>query len=368
MKVKRYDYKGQFGDELSSVLDDIAAMLISGHYVLSEEVTAFEQQFAEYLNASHVCGVNSGTDALVLALHALDIGPGDEVITQANTFHATVAAICHRGATPVLVDVDAESFLMNTAQVASAITPRTKAIIPVHLYGKPTPMAELFDLSAKHGISIIEDAAQAHGARLGMRRVGTIGHIGCFSFHPSKNLAAAGDAGALCTDDDVLHQRIVELRGLGQRGQNHHVRVGWNSKLDAIQARVLSAKLPHLDAWNQSRRDLASTYREGLANLDIAFQSVDEDEEHVYHLFQIRLRDRDRLLNYLQESGIDAVTRYPNAIHCQPAFADFGWKRGQFPVAEALADQLLCLPIRPGMPSAETHYVIERTRSFFGRQ
>ena len=214
-------------------------------------------------------------------------------------------------------------------------------------------------------IAVIEDAAQAHGARLGGRAAGTFGEIGCFSFHPSKNLAAAGDGGALATNSDALAESISRLRNLGQCGSNNHVTVGLNSKLDAIQARILSWKLPRLDAWNRARREAAARYRERLSDLPVRFQSVAPGEEHVYHLFQVRTDSRDELLAHLRESDVDAVLRYPTPIHLQPAFADCGWRPGQFPVAERLARELLCLPIRPDLSVEETDYVCDRIREFF---
>jgi dTDP-4-amino-4,6-dideoxygalactose transaminase len=347
-----------------SLLAEIRQMLIGGQYILTDHVAEFERGFADYLGVPHVRRVNCGTDALLIALKALDVGPGDEVITQANTFHATVAAIRHAKATPVLVDADEESFLIDESQISSAITARTRVILPVHLYGKPTPMRSLSDLARRKGLRVIEDAAQAHGARIEGRRAGAFGDIGCFSFHPSKNLAAAGDAGAIAGSSEVA-ERVRRLRELGQCGQNNHVTLGFNSKLDAIQARVLSWKLPQLDAWNSDRRRIAAMYRERLSELPIGFQSVTCGEEHVYHLFQIRTEDRDRLMRHLQRAGIDAVVRYPAPIHLQPAFSDCGWRLGQFPVAERLAKELLCLPIRPDMTLEEVDYVCGNVAGFF---
>ena len=365
MKVTRYNYPYQFTDQLPELVNDIEAMLRDGQYVLSKHVSDFENLFAEYLETSHVSGVNSGTDALVIALRALGIGPGDEVITQANTFHATVAAICLVGATPVLVDVDPDSYLIDGSQLERAFTSATRAIIPVHLYGKPSPMDVVMSFAEVHDLRVIEDAAQAHGARIDGRRVGTFGDFGCFSFHPSKNLAAAGDGGAICTNDESLLEKVNVLRGLGQQSQNHHIAVGYNSKLDAIQARVLSAKLPHLDQWNAMRREVAQRYRDGLSALPLQFQSDNVREEHVYHLFQIRTRHRDQLVEHLRSSGVDAVVRYPTPIHLQPAFGAMGWKPGDFPVAESLANELLCLPIRPSLSDEEISYTVEQVRSFF---
>jgi dTDP-4-amino-4,6-dideoxygalactose transaminase len=309
--------------------------------------------------------VNTGTDALICSLRALGLQPEHEVITQANTFNATVAAICLAGFKPVLVDADENSFLINTDQALAATTPKTRVLLPVHLYGKPTPMREMLEACERRGVALVEDAAQAHGARIEGRRVGTFGVLSCFSFHPSKNLAAAGDGGAIATNRADLHDRLTAIRALGQVGQNNHAHVGYNTKLDSIQAKVLSWKLPVLDCWNEQRRGMARAYRERLADLPLKFQAWDEGEEHVFHLFVIRTEQRDRLLEYLRAKGVDAVVRYPVPIHMQPAFSDRGWRQGQFPVAEALARELLCLPIRPNLTMADIDYVSDCVRSFF---
>jgi dTDP-4-amino-4,6-dideoxygalactose transaminase len=364
MKVPRYNYPDQFGDEIEAVVADVRRMLLEGRYILTKEVSDFERAFAGYVGTRFAMGLNSGTDALILALAALGVGPGDEVITAANTFHATVAAIVLVGATPVLVDADEQTFLMDVKQLPSAITPRTKALLPVHLYGKPCAMGEIMRIAEASSLAVVEDAAQAHGAKVGGKPVGSFGRAGCFSFHPSKNLAAAGDAGMLVTDDEAIERFCQRARALGQEGQNHHVMVGGNTKLDAIQARVLSAKLPRLDAWNARRRRVAAAYRERLAGLPLGFQGTSADEEHVYHLFQVRTPQRDALEKHLKERGVDAVTRYPEAIHLQQAFAG-RWKPGQFPIAEALCNELLCLPIRPDMSDDEIDYASGAVRSFF---
>lgn len=375
----RYNYRAQFDPGFDTLLAELGRMLLDGQYVLSSHVSDFERAFATFNGSAHCVGVNSGTDALLIALRALGIGAGDEVITQANTFHATVAAIELSGATPVLVDPDEESFLIDLPAIQAAITDRTRAVIPVHLFGKPTPMAELLALSRQKNFVVIEDAAQAHGARIepgalpfsetpaAGKRAGSFGVAGCFSFHPSKNLAAAGDAGAIITDDPALAHRIAEIRALGQRQQNDHVVVGYNSKLDSLQARILSHKLERLDEWNRQRRARAALYRDALRDLPISFQREDPGEEHVYHLFQIRSGYRDDLLAHLKGHGVDAVVRYPVPIHLQPAFRHHGWRAGQFPIAERLANELLCLPIRPDLTDGDIAFVSGSVRSFFER-
>ncbi len=366
MKIGRYNYADQFGaDGLDGLLHDIRLMLLEGRYVLGPDVAAFEEQFGKFVGVPHVCGVNSGTDALIIGLICMGVEAGDEVITQANTFNATVAAIRLVGAVPVLVDADDASWLMSVRGAADAITNRTRVLLPVHLYGKPTPMAPLLDLAARHGLAIAEDAAQAVGARRDGVHAGTVGSIGCFSFHPSKNLAAAGDAGAVVTSSPELARAIRLRRELGQAKQNEHVVVGFNSKLDALQARILSFKLPHVERWSLARRAIAEHYRARLHDLPLTFQRSDPDETHAYHLFVVRTMNRDGLLTHLRNRGVDAVIRYPVPIHLQSAFADLGWRKGQYPVAERLAAESLCLPIRPDMREAETEYVIEQVRGFF---
>jgi dTDP-4-amino-4,6-dideoxygalactose transaminase len=285
MKVGRYNYAHQMGADIEPLIADLRAMLIGGRYELTAEVKQFEAQLAQYLGARYVRGVNTGTDALVVALRALGIGRGDQVITQANTFNATVGAIELAGAEPVLVDVDPETFLIDRQQLREAIGPRTRALMPVHLYGKPTPMAEIVALAEARGLFVIEDAAQAIGARIEGQSVGTFGHFGCFSFHPSKNLAAAGDGGAVVARNADLDEALRRQRELGQVGQNNHVVVGFNTKLDALQARILSWKLPRLEEWNEHRRTAAQWYRERLARLPLGFQARTDGETHVYHLF-----------------------------------------------------------------------------------
>jgi dTDP-4-amino-4,6-dideoxygalactose transaminase len=366
MEVSRYNYAAQFGD-VATLCDQLRALILAGKYILSKELQEFERDFGRFLGVPFVRGVNSGTDALVLALRSLGISHGDEVITQANTFYATVASICLVGAKPVLVDVDPTTFSMDYSQIEASLTPRTKAIIPVHLYGKPAPLTHIIPIAERWRLFLVEDAAQAHGAMIGNKRVGTFGTIGCFSFHPSKNLAAAGDAGAVVTSSPALDHQLRVLRELGQERQNQHIAIGLNSKLDSLQALILSQKLPRLDQWNEQRRHVALQYRHKLTGLPIAFQAESDDETHVYHLFQIRVNGgiRDSLLQRLCAAGIDAVVRYPCPIHLQEAFRDQKWTVGQFPVAERLAQELLALPIRPDLSEESIDYVCRIVRQFY---
>jgi dTDP-4-amino-4,6-dideoxygalactose transaminase len=364
----RYNYSAQFGDGIDELMPEIRSMLIDGRYILTCELREFERAFAEYTECNFARGVNSGTDAITIGLLVLGIEPGDQIITQANTFHATVAAIQLAGAHPVLVDADEESFLMDVRQIPSVLNSHTRVLMPVHLFGKPTPMLELMAISESTGAHVVEDAAQAHGARIHGKRVGGFGALGCFSFHPSKNLAAAGDAGAIVTNNADLASRIDRFRALGQREQNVHVVVGLNSKLDAIQARILSWKLARLDSWNRARAEVAKWYRSALSDAPVTFQRSDNGETHVYHLMQVRAPHRDALLTYLRQSRVDAAVRYPTPIHLQPAFVKWGWRQGQFPVAERLANELLCLPIRPDMQQSEVEFVASRVSTFFTKE
>lgn len=367
ISVARGNSTFEFARILSPVMAEVEAALLSGDTILSPEVRRFEQAFADYTGCRHALGVNSGTDALTLALEAVDVGQGDEVITVANTFHATALAILRTGATPVLVDARADDYLMDVDALEAAVTGRTKAVVAVHLFGLPLDLRPVADLCARHGLRLIEDCAQAVGARTDGRRVGSIGDLGCFSFHPSKNLGAAGDAGLITTDDPQLAERIRGLRYFGQRRRKVHSEPGHNSKLDTIQAIVLHHKLAHLDSWNAARAARAEQYREALAGLPVTFQTPGPG--HVYHLFQLHTDRRDALLHHLGAHGVDAVVRYPVPIHLQPAFKSLGLSAGRFPVAEHLADSLLCLPLRPDLDAREMDAVTDAVHGFFaGRQ
>lgn len=367
-RVPKYNYADQFPEVDTVTLPALRRILLSGDYVLGPEVERFERAFSDYLGAGHTVGVNSGTDALVLALDALGIGPGDEVVTVANSFHATLQAIVRLGATPVLVDCGERNFLIDLDQVAAAMTARTRAVIVVHLFGRSVDVTAAAELCRHSGAVLIEDCAQAAGARFAGVRVGTTSAAGCWSFAPAKNLAAAGDGGAVTSADADTVAQLRLLRSFGQSRQNQHELLGYNSRLDALHAYLLTEKLGRLDRWNAARVAVAAAYRERLAGLPVSFQTPGAPGEHVYHLFQLVTESqqvRDELVDHLQMRGIDAVVRYPVALHLQPAFAPLGLRAGAFPVAEALAARNLCLPIRPDLGADDIDFVCESAAEYF---
>ncbi|CAL9622993.1 DegT/DnrJ/EryC1/StrS family aminotransferase [Streptomyces sp. enrichment culture] len=366
--VPKYRYPAQFAGGERELLDRIGEVLLRGGYVLGEEVAEFERRLAGYLGAAHTVGVNSGTDALILTLDALGIGPGDEVITVANSFHATAQAIARRGADPVYVDCRDDDFLMDLDLLPAAFTERTRAVILVHMFGRAADVPRAARLARDAGVTLVEDCAQAIGARSHGVRVGTASAAGCWSFAPSKNLAAAGDAGAVSVQDDALADRLRLLRHFGQPRQNQHDILGYNSRLDTLQALVLLHKLDRLDTWNARRATVAATYRERLAGLPLRFQDPGEEGGHVYHLFQVCTESetvRDGLLAHLTDSGIDAVVRYPVPLPRQPALAGPAADRHPCPVAEDLSRRTLCLPIRPDLDAAEIGHVCHAVTGYF---
>ncbi|MEK6257316.1 MAG: DegT/DnrJ/EryC1/StrS family aminotransferase [Planctomycetota bacterium] len=335
-------------------------------FILGGAVSEFESAFAHWLNAKHAVGVASGLDALMLALMALDIGPGDEVLVPANTFIATALAASRAGARPVLVDCDPGTYNIDVERLESAITPRTRAILPVHLTGQPADMAPLLDIAARSGLEVVEDAAQAHGARYRGQRCGTMGRAGCFSFYPGKNLGGFGDGGLVATNDADLAKRLRCLRNYGQQEKYHHLVTGTNSRLDTIQAAVLNVKLPHLDGWNEARARHAERYREQLAGVgDLVFPITLPDVTHVHHLFMIETVDRDGLLHHLKARGIQAGIHYPVPVHLQPAYANLGYRAGDFPVAERLAARILSLPMYPELRGEQIDRVVAGVSSWF---
>ncbi|MEP7290023.1 MAG: DegT/DnrJ/EryC1/StrS family aminotransferase [Chloroflexota bacterium] len=331
-------------DELNMAAQRV---LNSGWYILGPEVEAFEAAFAAYHGVAHAVGVANGTDAIELALRAAGIGPGDEVITVAHTAVATVCAIEEAGATPVLVDIDPLAYTMNPLAAEAAITSRTRALLPVHLYGQPADMTALSTLAAKHNLLLIEDCAQAHGARDLDCLVGTMGHIGTFSFYPTKNLGAYGDGGAVITNDAEIAGKLRRLRNYGQVSRYEHAEHGINSRLDEMQAAILCVKLAHLDEHNATRRQLAAAYNQTLEQ--VTQPTERNGAYHVYHLYVIRHPQRDKLREALRERGVGTLIHYPIPVHRQAAYADLGYKVGSLPVTEQIAGEILSLPLYVGL-------------------
>lgn len=365
MNVPFVDLKAQYAAIAPEVDKAMAEVLRKTNFILGEEVNLFEQEFAAYCEAEYALGIDSGTSALELALRAVNIGVGDEVITAANTFIASALAISNCGATPVLVDVDPETYNIDVTKLEAAITPRTKAIIPVHLYGQPADMDPIMEIAEQHGLIVVEDACQAHGARYKGKRAGSIGHAAAFSFYPGKNLGAYGDGGMIVTNDPQIADSVQLLRNYGQRKKYHHLMRGFNRRLDTLQAAVLRAKLPHLDSWNAARRQHAKSYNELMAHNNAVTLPVEASyAESVYHLYVIRVQDRDGLLNYLQDKGISPGIHYPIPIHLQPAYADLGYGEGDFPVTELYANQILSLPMYPELSPEAIQFVVDAINQY----
>jgi len=339
----------------------LTRVLDSGWYVLGEETEAFEHDFAAYCGTTHCIGVANGLDALHLILRGYGIGPGDEVIVPSNTFIATWLAVTQAGATPVPVDPDEHTHNIDPQRIEAAITPRTRAIMPVHLYGQPADMEPILEIADRHGLRVVEDAAQAHGARYQGRRTGSLGDAAGFSFYPGKNLGALGDGGAITTSDDALAARLRQLRNYGSSVKYRHDVAGFNSRLDELQAAVLRAKLPHLDAENTARRACAAEYLAALEGAPLVLPRVLPAAEPVWHLFVVRSERRDALQAGLRERGIGTLVHYPVACHRQGAYAGQAWPA--LPVAERLQDQVLSLPIAPYLHTPDLRAVAEAVQA-----
>ena len=367
MKIPFLDLKAPYF-ELRVQLDAAYQRVMeSGWYVLGEEVEAFESEFAAYCGAKYCIGVGDGLDALALILRGYGIGPGDEVIVPANTYIATWLAVSHVGATPVPVEPNPYTYNLDLNRIAGAITPKTRAIMPVHLYGQPAEMHQILVLAREHGLRVIEDAAQAHGAAYRGVRAGGLGDAAAFSFYPGKNLGALGDGGAIVTSDDQLSDRVRLMRNYGSRKRYHNEVKGFNSRLDSLQAAFLRVKLSQLEQWNAKRRKVASHYLEALAGIDgLQLPTVSEGANPVWHLFVVAHSRRDALQQYLTAAGIGTLIHYPVPPHLSQAYAEAGWKRGAFPITEALADTALSLPIGPHLCLAAAQVVTDKIRTFSG--
>ncbi len=364
MEVPLVDLAAQHATIRSEIEEAIARVIARNDYILGHDVERFEDEFAGFCGVGHAIGVDSGTSAIELALRAFGIGAGDEVITVANTFIATALAISYTGARPVLVDAEPEHFTMDVSRLEEAITPRTRAVIPVHLYGHPADMASILEVAQRHGLIVIEDACQAHGGTYNGRPVGSLGDAAAFSFYPGKNLGAYGDGGMVVTNSDLAASSVRMLRNYGQTQKYHHVVAGFNRRLDTIQAAVLRVKLRHLDGWNAARRRHARRYSDLLAGIDVGLPVEAEWAGPVYHLYAIRSQFRDGLSAYLRDRGIATGIHYPIPIHLQPAYRDLGYKKGDFPVSEAQAASVLSLPMYPELPDDSIERVAQEVRRF----
>jgi len=367
-QVPMNDLQIQYGQIKSEIDAALAEVIANCSFILGPQVAAFEKVYAEYCGAEHCIGVSNGTDALKLALAAADVGPRDEVITTPHTFGATVEAILQIGAKAVLADIEPDGFTLDPEQVKRKITGRTKAIVPVHIYGQMADMDPLLELAQAHGLKVIEDAAQAQGAKYRGKRAGAIGDVGCFSFYPGKNLGAYGDAGGLTTSDEKLAGRLRELRNHGQDPTKKffYRELGYNHRMDGFQGAVLGVKLPHLDGWNQRRREVAARYDEGLADIEeLTVPPVASYGEHVYHLYVIRVPDRQELAGALKEQGIQSAVQYPHPLHLTEAFAGLGYAEGDLPVCEQACKEILSLPMFPDLTDAQVDYVIEKVRQHY---
>jgi dTDP-4-amino-4,6-dideoxygalactose transaminase len=351
-------------DEVHEAIDQV---LPTGRYTLGPYLEQFEKAFAAYCGTKHCIGISSGTAALHLALAACDVGPGDEVITVANTYVATALAISYTGATPVFVDVEPDTFNMDVEQVRAKITPRTKAVMPVHLYGQCVDMDPLNELAEEHGLWVVEDDAHAHGATYKGRRAGGLGHLGCFSFYPGKNLGAYGDGGAITTNDAELEDKVRVLRYIGQRVKFVHEVIGFQERLDPIQAAILSVKLKRLDEETERRRNWASIYEKAFAGLPVVTPKVAEYNEHVYYNYTVLVDadKRDDFIAHLVERGIGTFVIYPTLVPLQPCYDFLGYKEEDFPVSGPQAHQLLQLPVYPYLTEEEVERVVDAVTSFF---
>jgi len=364
--VPMVDLRAQYARIKADIDAAVAGVLESAHFIKGEDCSLFESEFAAYCGARQAVGVANGTDALVVALRAYGVGVGDEVVTVANTFIATGEAILLNGARPVFVDVDPVTFTMDASQLEKAITPRTKVIVPVHLYGHPADMAPISEVAARHGLPVLEDAAQAHGAELEGRRAGTLGHAACFSFYPGKNLGAYGDAGAVTSDDVAFLAKVRQIANHGGGANKYdNLVVGTNSRLDTLQAAVLRVKLRHLDRWNAERAERVQAYTAALADVPgVVLPTQRMGARSAWHLFTIRTRERDALQSRLKAEGIATAIHYPKPLHLQPAMASAGGRPGDLPVSETLSREVLCLPLYPELPFEDIARVASEVRSF----
>lgn len=367
MKINFVDLGKQYKTVESEIKPAIFGVIEKSAFILGEEVTAFEKEFADFCGVKYAVGLDNGLSALEFGMRALGIGPGDEVITPANSFIASSSAISFCGAKPVLVDCDPLTYNINTALIEKAITKRTKAIMPVHLYGQPAEMKQILKIAQKHKLWVVEDACQAHGAVYNGQGVGSFGDFAAFSFYPGKNLGAFGDAGALVTNNKKLAEKVMMMRNYGQKKKYDHRFLAWNRRLDNLQAAVLRVKLKHLTRWNEERREHAALYTKLLTGLPLVLPFSGQWSTPVFHLYVIQTQKRDQLQKYLTEKEISTGIHYPVPIHLQPAYCFLGLRRGSFPVTEKLARNCLSLPMYPELTAPEIKYVAGHIKDFLAK-
>ncbi|NSW52431.1 MAG: DegT/DnrJ/EryC1/StrS family aminotransferase [Anaerolineae bacterium] len=366
MQVPFVDLKAQYQSIKDEVDEAMQQVVDSCAFILGPAVSRFETNFGQFLHTQHAIGVDSGTQAIELALRAVGLQAGDEVIIPANTFIASALPVTRLGARPVLVDIDPKTYNLDVNQLQSAITPRTRVLLPVHLYGQPVAQMEsILQIAEAHHLTVVEDACQAHGATLKGKRAGTFGKAAAFSFYPGKNLGAYGDGGMVTTDDEQVAYLVKQLRNYGQTVKYHHDHIGFNHRLDSIQAAVLDVKLKYLDRWNAARRQHAGEYMAALADVEgIILPHVPNEVEPVWHIFAVRVKQRDALMAYLEEHGISTGIHYPIPIHLQPAYENLGYKAGDFPVTEQIANELVSLPMYAEMTPEMVTYVSDKIIEF----
>lgn len=367
MNVPFLDLKIQYQSLKDEIHAELARVMENTAFAGGSFVAAFENDFAKFCGSKYAIGVGNGTDALWLSLLAIGVGPGDEVITVPNTFIATAEAISYCGATPVFVDIEEGSYNMDPKLLEKAITKKTKAIIPVHIFGQPVDLDPILEIARARNIPVIEDACQAHGSEYKGKKAGTFGITGCFSFYPGKNLGAYGEAGAVITDNQQIADRIKMLRDHGQSQKYYHDGIGWNARMDGFQGAVLKVKLPHLPKWNDLRRSHAAAYTKGLEGVRGLITPQEQSyAKHIYHIYAVRVKEREKFMAALNEAGVSSGIHYPIPVHLQKAYESLGLKQGSFPVAEKCAAEFVSLPMFPELSTAQVAHVVETVKGYFG--
>ena len=368
MKVDVFTLKKQYENIKDEIREPMEKVMCSGGFIIGEDVKLFEEEFARYCGVRYGIGVNSGTDALFLACLACGIGKDDEVVVMSYTYIATALGISMTGGRPVFVDIEEKTYNIDVSRIEKSITKKTKAILPVHLYGHPADMDPIMEIAKRYNLKVIEDCAQAHGALYKDKKVGSFGDASCFSFYPTKNLGAFGDAGMVITNSEEIKQRLLLLRDYGRKGRYEHILRGYNSRLDTLQAAILKVKLKHLDEWDEKRRENAHIYTKLFKEnkMDLVCPYEADYAKHVYHLYPVRIRNRKEVMEKLAEKGIRTLIHYPIPIHLQEAYKDLGYKKGDFPISEKCCEEILSLPMYPELSEEEIKYVVQALKEILG--